>query len=692
MRSILLFSVYLLFPLLVFCQEINNCGHIINKSDNDAPFQVTEQNNNCQIKVKNLSLPGNGFRETFNGYLTINCYEKNVPSTLYLFDYSGNLLFSISYKQIINLVVSANKKYAAFYDSGNTVVFDIAKLKESSYPSSIIFSVDDNGNPAYVSTEGNTLHYLNSRYDFDAAVYKLIFHQNELIVFTADKMYLIDNKKAELLYSFDSRFFDAASISGKLYFVNRSQNTKGFVFTLYETGDLIDFKEIQQEAYFFNAEAFLNNTSVSNENTGDPDGYLHEPIRGPINYSGNNVLYPIGNSYGEIQDYGLGGLYLHPGVDFMGSANQSVYAVKSGVVKAIITTSGNLHWRIAISNTVTSGQSTGYLYAHLNQSSIPFIVGDVVSQGTVVGTLVQWPSYSFTHCHFARIQASGTTWDGNWWTTNNPLIDVTNIVDNSAPVFLNAIGSNKFALRRKADGVYIQPDSVYGNVEVITKIYDLVNCAWMIDVYKIRYSMYPQGNPGNVMFDNLAFKYDMPLDEYINNIYTLMCLNTIYSRDGTCFSIGDYEDRIYYQIITNSNGDDTITDGDRLCYFNTNLYPDGLYWFKVTAWDATNNQKSDSMLIWIKNQTNAIVESAGNESMVNIFPNPNNGKFYLEFPSKIDEAVYHVFDILGNKISESDITKSANKVYFDISAQPKGIYILNVKGKNYNKIFKIIHQ
>ncbi|MBK9735056.1 MAG: hypothetical protein IPO92_08865 [Saprospiraceae bacterium] len=100
---------------------------------------------------------------------------------------------------------------------------------------------------------------------------------------------------------------------------------------------------------------------------------------------------------------------------------QDVYSVKNGFVKAILTTSGQYHWRIAISNKNTSDLTQGYLYAHLERTSFPYAVGDAVNAGDVVGYLANFPVDGFVHCHFARIEDEGSTWNGSWATFDNPL-------------------------------------------------------------------------------------------------------------------------------------------------------------------------------------------------------------------------------------------------------------------------------
>jgi murein DD-endopeptidase MepM/ murein hydrolase activator NlpD len=92
-----------------------------------------------------------------------------------------------------------------------------------------------------------------------------------------------------------------------------------------------------------------------------------EGIRWPFG-SGDQSL-PLGNNYGEYQFYG-GSPYLHPGIDIMQLAGSPVYAVKAGVVKAVLTTSGDYHWRVAVGDSAGSGWCDGWLYAHLDRNTI----------------------------------------------------------------------------------------------------------------------------------------------------------------------------------------------------------------------------------------------------------------------------------------------------------------------------------
>ena len=102
-----------------------------------------------------------------------------------------------------------------------------------------------------------------------------------------------------------------------------------------------------------------------------------ETIRWPLKPF--NSPHAIGNSYGEYQWYG-GAPYYHPGIDVLGAAGDSVFAVKAGYVKAVLTTSAELHWRVAIGDSAGSVPCDAYLYAHLLESSIQVAAGDTVAR------------------------------------------------------------------------------------------------------------------------------------------------------------------------------------------------------------------------------------------------------------------------------------------------------------------------
>jgi len=145
----------------------------------------------------------------------------------------------------------------------------------------------------------------------------------------------------------------------------------------------------------------------------------------------------------------------------------------------------------------------------------------------------------------------------------------------------------------------------------------------------------------------------MPIDTYFSNYWTDIVLYTIYSRDAICYSIGNYDDREYYHIITNSNGDSLITEEDADEIFDSTQFPDGDYYFKVTARDASMNSTIDSMLVYFNN---GISNSEDNQLLttnyqLTNYPNPFNPETTIQFITKSAEnAEIIIYNIKGQKI------------------------------------------
>jgi murein DD-endopeptidase MepM/ murein hydrolase activator NlpD len=493
---------------------------------------------------------------------------------------------------------------------------------------------------------------------------KILIHNNQTFIFTRHTIYFIEDNEIKSIHKIEGTFFQALSHNNNLYYVSKVTETNQFIFKLFKLGCNKDFIEIETEIY-----------RRSNKRN------LHEAIPSPLKY-GEEHSHPIGNSYGEIQIYG-GSPYLHPGVDFLGVENENVYAVKNGVVKAVLSTGGTYYWRIAIANENTNLETTGYLYAHLIETSIPFIPGDEVSAGDIVGELIFWPWYSFTHLHFARIKSQGEIWDGAWWTSNDPLVDVTGYVDDTPPTFENAKEENLFAFRDES-GNYLNPLELSDDIRIICKAHDIANSNWKIDVSELGYKIYSADEPTVPLVEKISFAYDFMLDTYFSSTYTNMILETIYSSDGLCYSIGNYDYREYYQIISSTAGDANINPDDKDILFNTQSIPNGTYTLSVTAKDAAMNETIATMTIGINN-TEVGILGQEEDMQFSIFPNPSNGYVNIE---NAKDCTFSLTDISGRKLKQ--FTSNDNNYKLDISSLNNGIYFLVLDGNGKHLCKKIV--
>ena len=301
---------------------------------------------------------------------------------------------------------------------------------------------------------------------------------------------------------------------------------------------------------------------------------------------------PLGNNYGEYQYYG-GAPYLHPGIDIMGYDGQQVYAIKAGIVKAVLTTQASLHWRVAVGDSSGTEPCDGWLYAHLDLPTIQVSVGDTVEEGEYLGDLVYWPTSGFHHLHFVKIWNIGMPWQSDWKFIANPLDEIYPIDDPDPPVFQKAFGQNLLAFcTNNTDSYFGTGLPVSGDVDIIAKIYDITNHpSWRLIPYQIEFSI-----TGN------SISYGPHLSFiFTDTLFWDKNVDVIYQDDGVCNTRGDYYFRDFYFNLTNSDGDSVVESSDIDSCWHTEDFPNGAYWVKVDALDRYGNLTQDSMQVTVLN-------------------------------------------------------------------------------------------
>ena len=302
---------------------------------------------------------------------------------------------------------------------------------------------------------------------------------------------------------------------------------------------------------------------------------------------------PLGNNYGEYQRYG-GLPYLHPGIDIMGTDGDSVFAVKSGFVKAVLTTSASLHWRVAVGDSAAPVPCDGFLYAHLEQFSIQVSEGDTVSEGDFLGVLVLWPIADFHHLHFSHIRQSSFPWSPDWMFITNPLELLVDVTDTTKPEFLTlANGSHVAFYPNNSSNTYLAPgDTLSGALDFLVSVRDLVgHPAWYVQPFQVAYR-----------FSNDSISYPARVSvEFRDTLWWSDRVSTIYRNDGVYASKGDYSDREFYMICTNTDLDGVIEEGDADSAWFTGDYPNGTYWLGIQAIDKFGNRDDESLQVVIEN-------------------------------------------------------------------------------------------
>jgi len=316
------------------------------------------------------------------------------------------------------------------------------------------------------------------------------------------------------------------------------------------------------------------------------------PVRWP--YAPGNTTYELGNNFGEYQRYG-GASYYHDGLDILGGVTRPLYAVKGGTVTHVTDDGGGLYTGIMIGRPQAGG--VGWLYWHIDQGTLAVSEGDVVDTGDYLGDIVFWPNSNFHHVHFSRVNGTG----GYPWTwydaTGNPLDWLKPDTDNSAPVILNAgAGGDRFLFVDNDSSNYQDPDDLSGQVDVIAKVRDRYNngTTWDLAPSALSLEIRRQGNNALVLEKSAHFFHGA-----LGTDATFM--PTVYQDDATADSNGDYNNRDFYFIVTNSDNSVGYSAADRPNSWDTTAVSNGKYRVQVKAWDTDGNTDTETMVVTVKN-------------------------------------------------------------------------------------------
>jgi len=299
---------------------------------------------------------------------------------------------------------------------------------------------------------------------------------------------------------------------------------------------------------------------------------------------------PLGNSYGEYQNYG-GYPYFHPGIDILAPAGTPVYAIKAGFVKAVLTISAELHWRVAIGDSAGNAPCDGWLYAHLDEATIAVSEGEWVDEGQYLGDLVYWPVADFHHLHFVKIRHSGYVWDSDWQFIGNPLDELAIIDDTLPPRFLDAVSSRPFAFcQNESQSYFSEGESLAGEVDIICRADDRINSFWLVSPYRLEYRI--EGDSSLPWTNSFCFTGELVWNSNVD---------VVYRDDAVCDTRGDYDYRWFYFNLTNNDGDSLIEASDRQLAWSTADFHNGNYTIYARAYDRAGNFAAESMTVSVEN-------------------------------------------------------------------------------------------
>jgi hypothetical protein len=303
----------------------------------------------------------------------------------------------------------------------------------------------------------------------------------------------------------------------------------------------------------------------------------------PWPYMPFNEPHGLGNHYGEFQNYGSGPYY-HDGIDLVTPAGpEETYSVSDGTLTHI-TYSDPWYSGIMIGQPAPEG--LGWLYWHISSATMQFDIGDEVGVNDYIGTTAAWPVASFHHVHFNKVRGEGG-YPWSWYTSiDNPLAFMTPHTDDVSPAFETTYQGRRFAFVAQASGGVVDPDALSGSVDIVAKISDVVGLPqWRLNPWRIEAWLYgaTQSIPATTA---VTFSGQIPGDGTVGVIYRLQ---------SPMPTEADYDNRSFYFIVSNTDGDGYVESSDAARAWNTSDFDPGDYWVFMRASDLGGNATTDSM-------------------------------------------------------------------------------------------------
>src|SRR5690606_31139865 len=79
------------------------------------------------------------------------------------------------------------------------------------------------------------------------------------------------------------------------------------------------------------------------------------------------------------------------------------------------------------------------------------------------------------------------------------------------------------------------------------------------------------------------------------------------------------------------------------------------------------------------------------ENIINIYPNPGTGTFYLQNASVLKgKSQLKVYNSVGQKVTEEALENPSDSETIDLKSLPKGIYLLRISNQDRSIIRRVV--
>jgi hypothetical protein len=301
-----------------------------------------------------------------------------------------------------------------------------------------------------------------------------------------------------------------------------------------------------------------------------------------------------------------------------------------------------------------------------------------------------------------EIQDSGLVWrydDDEWGITHNPLLDLRPHTDHIPPTIKEVFTGSKFAFCMNETSLYLDPDSLMGDIDIIVKVRDFVGPSeWEQPAYELYYWL------KSLSREEIVFP--RTLGQILNHAYTFYesegyepYATLLYKRDELLAPWSwMIPVRNNHHILTNNNGDSLAMLSEKELAFPTHEYPDGPYRIFVEARDEYGNITVDSMDVSFRNGqvgVTPVPEGCPVEfSLAQNYPNPFNPETVINyFIARDGWLTLKIFDILGREIgtlAEGFQEAGAHRVTFQAGGLASGVYLYRLQTEDGCQVRKML--
>ena len=646
------------------------------------------QENNMILTLDNF--PGSDVSITNSGKLIFYDHSKHFNGILKLQVYSreGNFLFKKTFKDADLFEISPSGEKMGVRTSDGISILSLSDGTSYLVEKGMQLAFGEDDTQLAVAQSNKILIYKNSSLiktiQTGIELPRKLFFSNELnIIAVIDKFEIraFSSDKTNLLFEDkvgrDLSYRDLKISDGKIITGIHKRNkeaSQGFLRVYDLNGKILN--EEQGESKVLKQFEKIN-LEKKTQSSYDPVPWPFFPF---------DSMRTVWNHYEQHMGSSPSSTYLHQGLDLITPIGEPTYSVIDGYVKLVLTIGGASYWRTAISDTQIAGRSDGWLSAHLIENTIQYDIGDTVQIHDYLGDIIYW-SADWGHIHFVNISDSGLVWyynDGEWGINFNPSLVLTPYPDVTAPYIDDAFTWSKFAFAVNESSTYLQPDSLFGEIDIIVKVVDYVgDSEWQQPAYTTWYTIKSLANGQIIKPKTLGHILNHKYDFYESGNYQPYA-GVIYQRDNILLPSSWMDtNRNFYHNLTNSNGDSLIELSEKALAFDTDNYPDGDYRIIVEVYDEAGNFDIDSMDVKFKNGNPVNI---GNEegkvfsfSLDQNYPNPFNPSTKIKY--KIPDQVRNdnwlvtlkVYDVLGNEVA----------TLVNEAKQP-GVYEVEFDGKDFS--------